>query len=664
MNFRRFLIFFFIIMMGFSASTQWVASEFQYSEHLGHPLFNIGEAKLYQPFSSMRWMITFGEYYPLEFNIAGGIIVLSVIFGFIFLVISTLREGKKVNKQSMESMPYGTAKWANESEMHDAKLYPNRGVILGIDEKGQYIRDDSDRHIKVFAPTRSGKGVGIVVPSLFTWPESVVVFDPKGENYNITSGYRSRFSDVYYFNPTDRHSAKFNPLLEVRKGDNEVKDAQNIADMTVDPDGKGLTDHWARTSHSLLVGAILHVLYCEKRKCLAGVADLLSNPKMTIEETLEMMMASSHYEDGSTHEVVARTARDMLNKSFEERSGVLSTAMAHLTLYRDPILATATERSDFRIEDFVDGKRPKSLYIVIPGSDISRLRPLFRLIINQFCKRLTESLNYEETIPQSEGVLSDIKDMAVSLLSSSEPKTEYKLKPRNHKLLLLMDEFPVLGKLEFFETSLAYMAQYGLKAMLISQSKNQLVKEYSEHNSIVDNCHIRIFHAPNTIETAELISKMLGQMTAKNKHKNYGGNRFGVVLGHVTEAEQQTGRPLLTPGEVLNLDKDKEIIFVTNVSPILCKKLAYYNDKNLSVRKIVPPLAANLEITYENAGHDWTSKATDTEKGINDLFDFDARETIDPQAELPFFVTGKRRKPQSGSDKELNPDSKFLLGDD
>lgn len=631
-----------IVAFGLIASTQYIAAYFNYSDALGNHLTSLGNMKIYIPYKVFKWMFYYSTSYETQFNIALGIVVFSILLGFIYLLIQKNKSSVTHNPTQLESMPYGTAKWANEADLKGAKLFENRGVVFGLDDKGRYLRDDSDRHLKVFAPTRSGKGVSIVIPTLLSWSESVVIFDPKGENFEKTSGYRSRFSDVIYFNPTSKNSARFNPLLEVRKGDNEVKDAQNIADMTVDPDGKGLTDHWARTSHSLLVGAILHVLYAEKRKSLAGVADLLSNPKMTIEETLSMMMTTPHLPDGSTHEVVARTARDMLNKSFEERSGVLSTAMAHLTLYRDPILANATETSDFHITDFVDGHRPKSLYIAIPGSDIARLRPLIRLMINQFCKRLTETLVYE-TQNQNE-------------------KAVRVLKPRRHRLLLLMDEFPVLGKLEFFETSLAYMAQYGLKAMLISQSVNQLVKEYTEHNSIVDNCHIRIFHAPNTQQTADLISKMLGQMTAKNKHKNYGGSRFGLFLGHLTEAEQQTGRPLLTAGEVKQLGDDKQLVFVTNVPPILCAKIKYYEDPNLSLRQEIPPALEDLKNNCRNISHDWTSV---TEIGLNDIFDFESNSKIDPQAELPFRITGKRRRPHTRDELEpSNPDLRFVLGDE
>ena len=160
------------------------------------------------------------------------------------------------------------------------------GVHLGRLGK-QHLRHAGPEHVLCFAPTRSGKGVGLVVPTLLSWPSSVVVHDIKGENWTLTAGWRSRFSHCLLFDPTDVRSAAYNPLLEVRRGPKEVRDVQNIADVLVDPEGSiERRNHWEKTSHSLLVGTILHVLYAEEDKTLAGVATYLSNPAQPIERTL------------------------------------------------------------------------------------------------------------------------------------------------------------------------------------------------------------------------------------------------------------------------------------------------------------------------------------------------------------------------------------------
>jgi type IV secretion system protein VirD4 len=281
--------------------------------------------------------------------------------------------------------------------------------------RNEYLRHDGPEHVLCFAPTRSGKGVGLVVPTLLTWPGSAIVHDIKGENWTLTAGWRARFGRVLLFDPTNAASAAYNPLLEVRRGEWEVRDVQNIADVLVDPEGAlERRNHWAKTSHSLLVGAILHVLYAEPDKTLAGVANFLSDPRRPIETTLRAMMTTPHLREAGVHPVVASSARELLNKSDNERSGVLSTAMSFLGLYRDPVVTTVTRRCDWRIHDLLEGKTATTLYLVVPPSDISRTKPLVRLILNQIGRRLTEELDARR---------------------------------RRHRLLLMLDEFPALGRL-------------------------------------------------------------------------------------------------------------------------------------------------------------------------------------------------------------------------
>ncbi|MDO8778312.1 MAG: IncP-type conjugal transfer protein TraG, partial [Burkholderiaceae bacterium] len=413
-----------------------------------------------------------------------------------------------------------------------------------------------------FAPTRSGKGVGLVVPTLLSWPGSAVVHDIKGENWALTAGWRSRFSHCLLFNPTDAKSAAYNPLLEVRRGMHEVRDVQNIADILVDPEGAlERRNHWEKTSHALLVGAILHVLYAGDDKTLRGVANFLSDPANQFEITLHRMMTTRHLGD-VTHPVVASAAREVLNKSDNERSGVLSTAMSFLGLYRDPTVAEVTSRCDWRIADLISAVHPVSLYMVVPPSDISRTKPLIRLILNQIGRRLTESLD------GSDGIA------------------------RKHKLLLMLDEFPALGRLDFFESALAFMAGYGLRAFLIAQSLNQIDKAYGQNHSILDNCHVRIAFATNDERTAKRISEALGTATELRAQRNYAGHRLAPWLGHLMVSRQETARPLLTPGEVMQLPSDEEVVMVSGHAPIRAAKLRYYQDRNFMGRMLAPPVLA------------------------------------------------------------------------
>ena len=437
--------------------------------------------------------------------------------------------------------------------------------MLGRFDDG-YLRHDGPEHVLCFAPTRSGKGVGLVVPTLLTWPASAIVHDIKGENWQLTAGWRARFTRVLLFDPTNPASAAYNPLLEIRRGDHEVRDAQNIADILVDPEGAlERRSHWEKTSHALLVGAILHVLYAEADKTLAGVANFLSDPRHPIGTTLETMLATLHLGD-RPHPVVASAARELLNKSDNERSGVLSTAMSFLGLYRDPVVARVTSRCDWRIHDLVAGARPTTLYLVVSPSDIARTKPLVRLILNQIGRRLTERLDTSG---------------------------------HRHRLLLMLDEFAALGRLDFFESQLAFMAGYGIRAFLIAQSLNHLERTYGPNHAILDNCHVRVAFSTNDERTTKRVSDALGTATEIRDARNYAGHRMAPWLGHLMVSRQETARPLLTPGEVMQLPPTDAVVLVSGLSPIRAKKARYFADPQLARRVLPPPTARAQPVPSE-----------------------------------------------------------------
>jgi type IV secretion system protein VirD4 len=536
-------------------ATQWVAWRLAYQPELGHPWCTILGWPVYQPPAFFWWWFAY-DAYARDIFVEGAYIAASggiaAVVVAIALSVWRAREAKRVTT-------YGSAQWADAKDIRAAGLVHQDGVMLGR-WQGDYLRHDGPEHVLCFAPTRSGKGVGLVVPTLLTWPGSAIVHDIKGENWTLTAGWRARFGRVLLFDPTNAASAAYNPLLEVRRGEWEVRDVQNIADVLVDPEGAlERRNHWEKTSHSLLVGAILHVLYAEPDKTLAGVANFLSDPRRPIETTLRAMMTTPHLGSAGVHPVVASSARELLNKSDNERSGVLSTAMSFLGLYRDPVVATVTRRCDWRIRDLVGGKAPATLYLVVPPSDISRTKPLVRLILNQIGRRLTEDL-------QANG--------------------------RRQRLLLMLDEFPALGRLDFFESALAFMAGYGLKSVLIAQSLNQIEKAYGQNNSILDNCHVRVSFASNDERTAKRVSDALGTATEMRAMKNYAGHRLSPWLGHLMVSRQETARPLLTPGEVMQLPHDDELVLVSGCNPIRAKKIRYFEDAQLTTRILPPPRLA------------------------------------------------------------------------
>jgi type IV secretion system protein VirD4 len=154
---------------------------------------------------------------------------------------------------------------------------------------------------------------------------------------------------------------------------------------------------------------------------------------------------------------------------------------------------------------------------------------------------------------------------------------------------MMLDEFPALGRLDFFETALAFMAGYGIRAYLIAQSLNQIAKAYGENNAILENCHVRIAFAANDERTAKRISDALGTATELRAQRNYAGHRLAPWLGHVMVSRQETARPLLTPGEVMQLPQDEAIVLVSGLAPIRAKKLRHYQDENFTSRLQPPP---------------------------------------------------------------------------
>jgi type IV secretion system protein VirD4 len=302
--------------------------------------------------------------------------------------------------------------------------------------------------------------------------------------------------------------------------------------------------------------------------------------------------------------------------------------MSFLGLYRDPVVAKVTRRCDWRIRDLVEGDRPVTLYLVVPPSDISRTKPLVRLILNQIGRRLTEDLH---------------------------------AKGRRHRLLLMLDEFPALGRLDFFESALAFMAGYGLKSFLIAQSLNQIEKAYGPNNAILDNCHVRVSFATNDERTAKRVSDALGTATEMRAMKNYAGHRLSPWLGHLMVSRQETARPLLTPGEVMQLPPGDELVLVSGVPPIRAKKARYFEDPRLTERVLAPP-AAGKQGSLPSVD-DWSllpAPAVSANREVSS--------SVETQIDDPANA-GIRREPELPQHEEIvpeqaSPGQEFVFGED
>lgn len=601
-----------VLLFGSFAATQHVASALSYQPALGEPLLTLFEVQVYQPLGWAKWYLAYRHInHPVldaAFIAAARYMAFALVIAAglaIFLRYLLTRDLQKVTPDL-----HGTAHWMKPEDVRKSGLIgTGEGVYIGgwtevirrlrlfTSKVVHYLRHNGPEHILAIAPTRSGKGVGLVIPTLLSWPHSTLVYDIKGEAWALTAGWRRAAGQkTLRFDPADPSGTGvcFNPLDEVRLGtEREVGDVQNLVTMIVDPDGKGLNDHWAKTGHALLVGAVLHVLYAEPNKTLCGVADFLSDPSRTFEDALNAMLQTEHDSVGDkgwtnsageaalVHPVVAASARDMLNKADNERSGVLSTAMSFLTLYRDPIVAANTSRSEFKIHDLMNDESPVSLYLVVRPSDKDRLKPLTRLVVNQIVRGLTEKMEFK----------------------GGRSIANYK-----HRLLLLIDEFPSLGKLEIFEEALAFIAGYGMKAYLIIQDIAQLQKHYGREESITSNCHIRIAYAPNRIETAKMLSEMVGTTTVVKNTYSYSGKRSKTTLDSISAQASEVSRPLLTPDEIMRLkapqkdgqgnitDAGDMLIFQAGMAPILGTQILYFLDPTFNERSQIEPPAQSDRI--------------------------------------------------------------------
>ncbi|MDQ3186482.1 MAG: type IV secretory system conjugative DNA transfer family protein, partial [Pseudomonadota bacterium] len=271
--------------------------------------------------------------------------------------------------------------------------------------------------------------------------------------------------------------------------------------------------------------------------------------------------------------------KNMSSKPEKELDSVISTANNALSLYRDPIVGGNTSRSDFKISDLMDADNPVSLYFIPDPDNLLRLKPLMRLLITRIIMGLTGKMEFDD----------------------GRSKTAHK-----HRLLLMLDEFPSLGKLDIFERALAFMAGYGIKAYIITQDMQQLYQEYTQYQSITSNCHIRIAFAPTELKTAEMLSKMTGVTTVINEQISTSGKRFGVVAGNFSSSFHSSHRALMTPDEIQGLDltiKDddgnlvpgKMLVFVAGSSVILARQTPYFLDPTFDERsRIEPPKTSDV----------------------------------------------------------------------
>ena len=557
---------------------------------------------IYRPDGAWRW----ARNGTIETAISGSAIVAgATAFLLLVLWIGTW------SRRALAGVPkagetHGSAHYATRREVEAAGFldHGEDGVVLGSFE-GQQLRCLKDQHVLLFSPPGAGKSTALAVPTLLTWRASVFVLDAKSELFDLTATYRRQSLGQHICRmdftaiPDEIGAglvARFNPLLTIPRGQREVAEAQAVAELLVGSEKEGGGDgFWRNRAQEFLVALMLHTLYVEREPTLARCRERLREGP--INDLLAEMILSEHdpsrdqalVDDESTvtHPEVAGTARSLLGMAEETRSGIIAHVEQALRLFGDPRLVDNTSTTDITASDLMDRERPVSLYLTLPGGEVDRLEPMLRLVI---CQWLRELLNREVT-------------------------TDPNKPPYRHRLLLLLDEFPLFGKMKFLEKAGAALRGYGIQLYLIVQSVTQLKAIYGTQETISGICPIHLTMGATDLETAKRISERLGKVTVETERSSVAT----AGPSRKTLSEGEHGRPLLAPDEVARLPEDRLLVLPLGHAPILGERVPYFRDPEMS-RRVSHGNTEDLEL--ERFSHDWSHwterqarKPTDSEIG-------------------------------------------------
>ena len=481
-----------------------------------------------------------------------------VFLGFLFFLLrAPIKDFRPFDK---DEKLHGDARWATEKDVSKAGLRAKTGLIIGKDSRG-FLVAPGFQHALLFAPTGSGKGVGCVIPNLLFWEDSLFVHDIKLENYELTSGYRQEVMKhrCYLWNPAspDGLTHCYNPFDWVSKKPGQmVDDVQKIANLILPEQ-----EFWNNEARSLFVGVSLYLQAVpEKTKSFGEVVRTLRSDDVVYNLAVVLDTIGK-----KIHPVAYMNIAAFLQKADKERSGVISTLNSGLELWANPLIDTATASSDFNIGKMKQVKT--SVFVGLTPDNIQRLQPLLQVFYQQ----------------------------ATEFLARKIP--DKKLDP--YGVLFLMDEFPTLGEMKQFHAGIAYFRGYNVRLLLIVQDTQQLKGIYEEHgmNTFLSNSTYRITYAANNVETANLISQLIGNKTVKQRSYNKPKFLdFNPATRTIHESEIQ--RALLLPQEVIGLPRDEQIILIESTPPIRTKKIFYYNDRFFTPR-LLDPIEVPIQEPYD-----------------------------------------------------------------
>jgi type IV secretion system protein VirD4 len=475
----------------------------------------------------------------------------------------------KPKKQSM----HGDARFANTADLSKVGMFkPSKNGIIVGKYKGDLVRLSGQQFVILAAPTRSGKGVGVVIPNLLEYQESMVVLDIKQENYELTSGWRaSQGQEIYLFNPfaEDRRTHRWNPLSYVSSDPAfRVSDLMSISAMLY-PDGADDQKFWVSQARNAFMAFTLYLFekweHDEKRglpiklrdKPTIGMVYRLSSGDGTDLKQLYERLASQPYLSGNARSAFA----NLLSQANETFASILGTFKEPLNAWINPVLDAATSDDDFLLTDV--RKKRMTIYIGIQPNKLAEARLIVNLFFSQLINQNTKEL------PQNN------KDL-------------------KYQCLLLMDEFTSIGKVEIIASAVSYMAGYNIRLLPIIQSMAQLDATYGKDVSrtLITNHALQIVYAPREQQDANDYSDMLGYTTVRKENITRGKGRDSVSKSHSEER-----RALMLPQELKAMGPDKEVFLYEGIPhPVLCDKIRYYKDKHFTERLLAKAEVPMLKI--------------------------------------------------------------------
>jgi type IV secretion system protein VirD4 len=545
-------------------------------------------AKIYPPWNFLIWQKKWGQLPAHQNNLRMGLGMLMAGFALGAMMIRLFDTGSSPasgNSGGSKGKKRRNPSWGSAKDLIKAGLGGHDGVILGRIDPPSLTTDwiawprllvsPDLRPVLVTGGTRSGKGRGIVVPTLLNWSFSTLVFDPKGELWATTSGYRHCLGPVMFFNPRHKATARFNPLCEISTGPECIAQVQRLVSILVAPQGSNHSpDFWDRQGGEMLGALIVHVLHCDGPKSLVEVKRLSAN----LDETVRAMLSTWHIKDahsqGIVHPYVHEIATAYAATHEKGRKSVQMTVRSYLTWLVGKDVEYALSDSDFRLGDLMCAKQPVSLYVQIAPGDLKALQPLVRMFFQLASTAFTTHIETD-----SDG------------------------RPKENALLLALDEFPLLGRVDFFEDVVRLASGYGIKCLFIAQSLNDISRVYGTHNGFIDNAHIYVAFAALDPVTREKVSKLTGLTTVTRSSASL-PHHYTDKGGSTSIGEYE--RPLMDVGEVGSLPDAQELVFIAGHKPYLLTKVLYDKIGWMNKRAKIPARDQSIGIdTPERPVHPW-----------------------------------------------------------